>query len=206
MNKVNLQKRMKLFGTLLILIFCIQIQAQNDQVTIEPMGKEEFSVRSLNGIPYTLVVEESNTDGQYHLGSTGYLTFKLDDMIQKRSTVRIVLEEEIHASLEEKLVKQYRSDVDWIKSLLDIKEDSEFKVFPSRPIFSDADLEKLKGQVFEYADTDNKEKRFYEWIEKINYSVGAVRYFRELYAASNGKNNEQRRNFLPINIYEALNR
>ncbi|WP_025743640.1 hypothetical protein [Aquimarina pacifica] len=196
----------KLLPMVLALCFVLHIQAQkNDQIIIEPANSEEFNVRSVNGIPFTVVMEESNGDGQFHLGSNSTLTFKIDDLIAKRSTLRILLEEEIHLSLENKLVDQYQKDVQWIESYLEISE-GDFKIFPSRPIFTDADLEKLKGKVFEYADTDAKEKYFYQWIDKINYSVGAVRFFKELYAASNGTNNEQRYNFLPINIYEELNK
>ncbi|WP_103866208.1 hypothetical protein [Aquimarina sp. I32.4] len=190
--------------TLIVSCFFIQGNAQNDQIALRAIGKKEFSVKSLNGIPYTVVIESSNNDGQFHLGSTGRLTFKIDDMIDTRSTLRIVFEEEIYHSLEDKLLEQYKADIKWIQSELEIKE-SELKMFPTRPVFTDAGLEKLKGKVFEYVTNDRKESYFNKWIEKINYSVGAVGFFRELYGASNGEDNSQRHNFLPINIHEELN-
>ncbi len=193
----------KLLLTLMISSLFMQIKAQNDQVAIQPVNNQEFTVSSINGIPYTVVLENSNTDGQFHLGSSGELTFQVGDMIDIRSTLRIVFEDEIYHSLENKLIRQYQSDLKWIQSMLGIKED-EFRKLPSRPIFTDSNLEKLKAKVFEYATTDRKEGYFYEWIEKINYSVGAVNFFSELYAASNGEENGQRHNFLPINIYDEL--
>ncbi len=203
MNRKNKWCTNKLVFVLAISCYFINVQAQNDQVSIEPVGEQEFRVSTANGIPYTIVLEESNNDGQYHLGSSGSLTFKIADMIDTRSTLRIVFEDEIYHSLENKLIKQYQSDLQWIESLLDVKE-GEFKKLPSRPVFTDDGLEKLKATVFEYATTEKKEAYFYQWIEKINYSVGAVNFFRELYAASNGEDNEQRHNFLPINIYAEL--
>jgi hypothetical protein len=181
----------------------MQIKAQNDQISIQSINEQEFVVRSLNGIPYTIILEESNSDGQFHLGSNRSLTFKKEDMIGKRSVMRIVFEDEIYHSLENKLIKQYQTDLQWIESLLEVKE-GEFKKLPSRPVFTDNGLEKLKSTVFEYVTTDKKEEYFNQWIEKINYSVGAVSFFRELFVASNGENNAQRHNFLPINIYEEL--
>lgn len=189
----------------LAIAFCFftQTQAQNELIAIEPISDREFRVISANGIPFTVVLEESNTDGQFHLSSGGSIIFKTDDLIGKRSTLRIIFEEEMYHSLEDKLIEQYDSDVQWITNFLNITE-NELKMFPTRPVFTDAGLEKLKSKVFEYATTDSKERYFNQWIDKINYSVGAVQYFRGLYAASNGENNEHRRNFLPINIYEEL--
>ncbi|GGX27244.1 hypothetical protein [Aquimarina muelleri] len=203
MYRLNIYNTKKLFLIPVVLCFFVQLQAQNDQISIDRVNDKEFTVSTVNGIPFTVVLEKSNNDGQYHLASNGNLTFKLEDMIDTRSTLRIVFEEEMYHSLENKLLEQYRSDVDWIKSVLDIEE-GEFEIFPSRPVFTDQGLEKLKGKVFEYTTTDKKENDFNKWIEKINYSVGAGRFFNDLYAASNGENNGQRHNFLPINIYEAL--
>ncbi len=186
------------------LFFFMNMQAQkNDQIVLQAIDNNEFMVRSVNGIPFTVVIEESNNDGRFHLGSNSTLTFKVDDMIGKRSTLRILLDDEIHLALEDKLVEQYQKDIDWVESYLEISE-SDLKIFPTRPIFKDADLEKLKGKIFEYADTDRKEEYFYKWIDKINYSVGAVQFFKELLAASKGADNGQRYNFLPINIYDEL--
>lgn len=203
MYGINIWNTKKLLLVLVISCFFIQGNAQNEQISIQPISDQEFEVRSLNGIPYTIVLEESNNDGQFHLGSNNSLTFKVGDMIAKRSTVRIVFEDEIYHSLENKLIKQYQTDLQWIENLLGVKE-GEFKKLPSRPVFTNNGLEKLKGTVFEYANTDKKEENFYKWIEKINYSVGAVQFFRDLFAASNGENNAQKHNFLPINIYEEL--
>ncbi len=203
MQGVNIWKRNKIGFLILVLSFFTQVQAQqNEQISIDPISNEEFTVRSLNGIPFTVIIEKSNTDGQYHMGIND-LTFKVADMIDTRSTLRIVFEKEIYLSLENKLIDQYRKEVDWIKALLEIKG-GEFEVFPSRPVLTDADLEKLKQKVFQYTTTPEKEDYFNQWIEKINYSVGAERFFKELYAASNGVNNSQRHNFLPINIYDEL--
>ncbi len=190
---------------LLILILCCfgQIQAQNEQISLRSISNEEFEVQSINGIPFTIILEESNNDGQFHLPSGGSITFKIGDMIGKRSTLRIIFEEEMYHSLEDKLIEQYSADVEWVANFLEIKE-SDLKMFPTRPVFIDAKLEKLKSNVFQYTSTPKKEDYFNQWIEKINYSVGAVQFFRELYAASNGQNNAQRHNFLPINIYDAL--
>ncbi len=203
MRNVNTWNTKKLLLTLVILCFFMQMKAQNDQISIQSVSDEEFTVSSINGIPFTIILENSNNDGQYQLGSNGRLTFKTEDLIGKRSTIRIVLQEKIFLSLEDELVDQYRSDVQWIESKLQITE-AEFEIFPSRPIFSDEGLEKMKAKVFEYATTDRKEDYFNQWIEKVNYSYGAVGYFKEIYAASNGENNAQRYNFLPINIYEEL--
>lgn len=203
MRGLNTWNTKKLLLIPVILCFFVQIQAQNDQVSLNRINNKEFTVSTVNGIPFTVVLEKSNNDGQYNLASNGNLTFKIEDMIDTRSTLRIVFEEEMYHSLENKLLEQYHSDVDWIKSALDIEE-GEFEIFPSRPVFTDQGLEKLKAKVFEYTTTDKKEDTFNKWIEKINYSVGAVRFFNELYAASNGEENGQRHNFLPINIYEAL--
>lgn len=203
MYRVKTSNTKKLLLIPVILCFFMQMQAQNDQISLERINNKEFTVSTINGIPFTVVLEKSNNDGQYHLASNGILTFRIEDMIDERSTLRIVFEEEMYHSLENKLLEQYRSDVDWIKLALDIEE-GEFEIFPSRPVFTDQGLEKLKAKVFEYTTTDKKENNFNKWIEKINYSVGAVRFFNELYAASNGEDNEQRYNFLPINIYEAL--
>ncbi|WP_024772343.1 hypothetical protein [Aquimarina macrocephali] len=201
--RINLQNVKKILLMLVVSCFFIQVNAQNELVSIQSISDQEFEVRSLNGIPFTVVLEESNNDGQFHLGINNSLTFKVGDMIAKRSTLRIVFEDELYHSLENKLIKQYQKDLQWIENLLGVKE-GEFKKLPSRPVFSNNGLEKLKGTVFEYVNTDQKEEDFYKWIEKINYSVGAVQYFRDLFAASNGENNEQRRHFLPINIYEEL--
>ncbi len=203
MRGLNTWNTKKLLLIPVIFCFFVQIQAQNDQVSLNRINNKEFTVSTVNGIPFTVVLEKSNNDGQYNLASNGNLTFKIEDMIDTRSTLRIVFEEEMYHSLENKLLEQYHSDVDWIKSALDIEE-GEFEIFPSRPVFTDQGLEKLKAKVFEYTTTDKKEDTFNKWIEKINYSVGAVRFFNELYAASNGEENGQRHNFLPINIYEAL--
>ncbi len=203
MHRVNICVYKKYFLFLLFLCFVTLIKAQNEQISLESISKDEFSVNSINGIPYTIVLENSNNDGQYHLPSGGSRTFNLGDMIGTRSTIRIIFEEEMYHSLEDKLIEQYDADVEWITSFLEIKE-SELKMFPTRPVFTDAGLEKLKSKVFEYATTESKEAYFNQWIEKINYSVGAVNFFRELYAASNGANNSQRQNFLPINISKAL--
>ncbi|WP_438424200.1 hypothetical protein [Aquimarina macrocephali] len=201
--RINLQNVKKILLMLVVSCFFMQVNAQNELVSIQSISDQEFEVRSLNGIPFTVVLEESNNDGQFHLGINNSLTFKVGDMIAKRSTLRIVFEDELYHSLENKLIKQYQKDLQWIENLLGVKE-GEFKKLPSRPVFSNNGLEKLKGTVFEYVNTDQKEEDFYKWIEKINYSVGAVQYFRDLFAASNGENNEQRRHFLPINIYEEL--
>ncbi len=203
MNRVNFGTNKKPFLLLLILCSFAQIQAQNEQISLQSINSQEFAVNSINGIPFTVVLEESNNDGQFHLPSGGSITFKLGDMIGKRSTLRIVFEEEMYHSLEDKLIEQYDSDVQWIASFLEIKK-NDLKMFPTRPVFSDAGLEKLKSSVFQYTTTDKKEEYFNQWIDKINYSVGAVQFFRELYAASNGEDNAQRHNFLPINIYEEL--
>ncbi|WP_271764708.1 hypothetical protein [Aquimarina algiphila] len=205
MRNVNTWNTKKLLLTLVILCFFIQMKAQNDQISIQSINDREFTVSSINGIPFTIVLENSNNDGQYQLGSNGRLTFKVEDLIGKRSTLRIVLQEKIFLSLEDKLVAQYQADVKWIESKLQITE-GEFKIFPSRPIFTEAGLEKLKGKVFEYATSDKKEDYFNQWIEKVNYSYGAVGYFNEIFAASNGEDNAQRHNFLPINIYEELHK
>ncbi|WP_148639347.1 hypothetical protein [Aquimarina longa] len=205
MYEINIWNVKKVLLTVVIACFFIQVKAQNEQISIQSISDQEFEVRSLNGIPYTIVLEESNNDGQFHLGSNSSLTFKIEDMIDTRSTLRIVFEDEIYHSLENKLIKQYQTDLEWIESVLDIKE-GEFKKLPSRPVYTDANLEKLKAKVFEYATTSKKEDYFNQWIEKINYSVGAVGYFQELYAASNGKDNAQRYNFLPINIYNELHK
>ncbi len=205
MYTVNFKNTKKLFFILLVLCFSLNTQAQNDQISIQSISDQEFAVNSINGIPFTVVLEESNNDGQYHLPSGGSVTFKTADMIGKRSTLRIIFEEEMYHSLEDKLIEQYDADVEWITSSLEIKE-SDLKMFPTRPVFTDAALEKLKQRVFQYTTTDRKEEYFNEWIEKINYSVGAVNFFRELYAASNGENNEQRHNFLPINIHQELHK
>lgn len=201
--RINLQNVKKILLMLVVSCSFMQVNAQNELVSIQSISDQEFEVRSLNGIPFTVVLEESNNDGQFHLGINNSLTFKVGDMIAKRSTLRIVFEDELYHSLENKLIKQYQKDLQWIENLLGVKE-GEFKKLPSRPVFSNNGLEKLKGTVFEYVNTDQKEEDFYKWIEKINYSVGAVQYFRDLFAASNGENNEQRRHFLPINIYEEL--
>ncbi|WP_159025596.1 hypothetical protein [Aquimarina sp. Aq78] len=203
--RINLQNVKKILLMLVVSCFFMQVNAQNELVSIQSISDQEFEVRSLNGIPFTVVLEESNNDGQFHLGINNSLTFKVGDMIAKRSTVRIVFEDELYHSLENKLIKQYQTDLQWIENLLGVKE-GEFKKLPSRPVFTDNGLEKLKGTVFEYVNTDQKEEDFYKWIEKINYSVGAVKYFRDLFAASNGENNEQRHHFLPINVYDALQR
>ncbi|TPN82279.1 hypothetical protein [Aquimarina algicola] len=191
---------------LLIVVFLysfISANAQNEQISIQSISDKEFSVNSINGIPFTVVIEESNNDGQFHLPSGGSVTFRLYDMIENRSTLRIIFEEEMYHSLEDKLINQYTTELEWIGSTLNIK-DNDLKMFPTRPVFTDAALEKLKSKVFDYVDTDEKEDYFNQWIEKINYSVGAVQYFSDMYAASNGENNSQRRDFLPINISEAL--
>ncbi|PKV51931.1 hypothetical protein ATE84_4031 [Aquimarina sp. MAR_2010_214] len=201
--RISLQNVKKILLMLVISCFFMQVNAQNELVSIQSISDQEFEVRSLNGIPFTVVLEESNSDGQFHLGINNSLTFKVGDMIGKRSTVRIVFEDELYHSLENKLIKQYQTDLQWIENLLGVKE-GEFKKLPSRPVFTEAGLEKLKGTVFEYVNTDQEEEDFYKWIEKINYSVGAVKYFRDLFAASNGESNEQRRHFLPINVYNAL--
>ncbi len=193
----------KLLLILVTLFLFTETQAQNELVALNPINGQEFNVVSTNGIPFTVILEESNSDGQYHLPSGGSVTFKTGDMIGTRSTLRIVFEEEMYHSLEDKLIEQYDSDVQWITNFLEIKE-SDRKMFPTRPVFTDAGLEKLKSKVFEHATTDSKERYFNQWIDKINYSVGAVQYFRDLYAASNGEDNEQRHNFLPINIYQEL--
>ncbi len=203
MHVTNTMNTKKLLFILITLCFAIKTQAQNDQISLQSLSDQEFAVNSVNGIPFTVVLEESNSDGQYHLPSGGSVTFKIADMIGKRSTLRIVFEEEMYHSLEDKLIEQYDSDVQWITNFLEIKG-NELKMFPTRPVFTDAGLEKLKSKVFQYTTTDKKEEYFNQWIEKINYSVGAVQYFRELYTASNGENNAQRHNFLPINIYEEL--
>ncbi len=203
MERVNSCIKKTSFLLLLISCFFTQVQAQNEQISLRSISEQEFAVNSINGIPFTVVLEESNNDGQYHLPSGGSITFKVGDMIGKRSTLRIVFEEEMYHSLEDKLIEQYDSESNWIKERLDISE-SAFKMFPTRPVFTDQGLEKLKSKVFDYANTDEKEAYFNQWIEKINYSVGAVNFFRELYAASNGEDNGQRHNFLPINIYEEL--
>ncbi|GAA4278323.1 hypothetical protein [Aquimarina mytili] len=205
MERVNTITNKKPFLLLLIFCFFAQINAQNEQISIQSISDQEFAVNSINGIPFTVVLEESNNDGQYHLPSGGTITFKIADMIGKRSTLRIVFEEEMYHSLEDKLIEQYDSESKWIKSRLDISENA-FKMFPTRPVFTDQGLEKLKSKVFDYANTDEKEEYFNQWIEKINYSVGAVNFFRELYAASNGEDNAQRHNFLPINIYQELHK
>lgn len=199
----SIKKVKKLLFVIVAFSLFSQMQAQNDLVSIRSNGSEEFIVSSTNGIPFTVVLEESNNDGQFHLSSGGDFIFKKGDLIGTRSTVRIVFEEEMYHSLEDKLIEQYDSESNWIKSRLDIS-DAAFKMFPTRPVFTDAGLEKLKSKVFEYANTQEKEAYFNQWIEKINYSVGAVDYFRKLYAASNGEDNEQRRNFLPINIHQEL--
>ncbi|MEW7290685.1 hypothetical protein [Aquimarina sp. 2304DJ70-9] len=205
MDQVNISANKKPFLLLLMLCFFTQVHAQNEQISIQSISNEEFAVNSINGIPFTVILEESNADGQYHLPSGGSITFKVGDMIGKRSTLRIIFEEEMYHSLEDKLIEQYDADVQWITSFLDIKGD-KLKMFPTRPVFTDTGLEKLKSEVFQYTNTDKKEDYFNQWIEKINYSVGAVNFFRELYAASNGEKNAQRHNFLPINVYEELHK
>ncbi|MBP2834000.1 hypothetical protein J8281_17525 [Aquimarina sp. U1-2] len=193
---------------LLILLFAIcftGVQAQNDLISLRSVSDSEYEIQSTNGLPFTIVLENSNNDGQYHLPSGGSTIFKTEDLIGNRSTLRIIFEKEMYHSLEDKLIEQYDSDVQWITNFLEIKEKDK-KMFPTRPVFSDVALEKLKSKVFDYATTDRKEDYFNQWIEKINYSVGAVDYFRKLYAASNGENNEHRYNFEPINIHAALRR
>ncbi len=203
MRGINVKNAKKSLLILVNLCFFVSAQAQNDQISLQSISEQEFAVNSINGIPFTVVLEDSNSDGQYHLPSGGSVTFKVADMIGKRSTLRIVFEEEMYHSLEDKLIEQYDSDVQWITNFLEIKE-KDRKMFPTRPVFTDVGLEKLKSKVFEYATTDRKEDYFNQWIEKINYSVGAVDFFRKLYAASNGEDNEHRHNFLPINIHEEL--
>ncbi|GAA3512358.1 hypothetical protein GCM10022393_27630 [Aquimarina addita] len=180
------------------------VSAQDQQIAVSPINQQEFEVRSLTGVPYTIIFEGSKIDGQYHLASNGSLTFKTADMVGTKSTLRIKFEKEMHLSMENKLVEDYRSDVEWVKSMLDITEKKEFELFPSRPIMTDEGFDKLKTKVFEYATTESKERYFYQWMDKVNYSVGAFRFFKSLYNASNGEDNEQRPNFLPINVYEVL--
>ncbi len=202
MYRVNILNVKKLLLTLVILCFCTQLKAQNEQIALEPVNDQEFMVKSLNGIPFTVVLEESNNDGQYHMG-VNTLTFKISDMISNRSTLRIVFDREIYLSLENKIVDEYQADVKWIESKLQITE-GEFEIFPSRPVFTDQGLEKLKAKVFEYTTSESKERDFNKWIDKINYSVGAMRFFKDLYEASNGKKNGQSHNFEPINIHDEL--
>lgn len=203
MYQINIKNTKKIALAIFAICLFVQVQAQNEQIALEPISSEEFAVNSINGIPFTVVLEESNNDGQFHLPSGGSIRFNTGDMIGSRSTLRIVFEEEMYHSLEDKLIEQYDKDVEWISSSLEMKE-SDLKMFPTRPVFTDVALEKLKKKVFDYVNTDQQEGYFYKWIEKINYSVGAVQYFRELYAASNGENNAQRHNFLPINISQEL--
>ena len=202
MYRINILNVKKLMLTLVVLCFCSQLKAQNEQIAIEPINGQEFRVKSLNGIPFTVVLEESNNDGQFHMG-VNTLTFKTADMIGERSTLRIVFDREIYLSLENKIVEEYQADVKWIESKLQITE-GEFEIFPSRPVFTDQGLEKLKAKVFEYTTSESKERDFNKWIDKINYSVGAMRFFKELYEASTGKKNEQSHNFEPINIHDEL--
>ena len=202
MYRINILNVKKLMLTLVVLCFCSQLKAQNEQIAIEPINGQEFRVKSLNGIPFTVVLEESNNDGQFHMG-VNTLTFKTADMIGERSTLRIVFDREIYLSLENKIVEEYQADVKWIESKLQITE-GEFEIFPSRPVFTDQGLEKLKAKVFEYTTSESKERDFNKWIDKINYSVGAMRFFKDLYEASNGKQNGQSHNFEPINIHDEL--
>ena len=203
MNILNVKHTKKLLLVLATLFFCTQIQAQNEQISIQRISSQEFEVRSINGIPFTVVLEGTNNDGQYLLPSGGSVSFNTSDIKDDKSTLRIIFEEEMYHSLENELIDQYHSELKWIVSVLDVKEDDS-KKFPSRPVFTDAGLEKLKVKLFEYTTTDKKEDYFNQWIEKINYSVGAVQYLRGLYAASNGADNAQRHNFLPIKINEEL--
>lgn len=205
MYKLDVNYIKKLLNVFVICFFVIQSQAQDKQISIESFNQEEFIVKSLTGVPYTLIFENTSIDGQYHLASNGSLTFKIADMQGKKGMLRIVFEKEMHLRLENTLVGDYQKDVKWIESMLDIKE-AEFKLFPSRPVFTDAEFDKLKSKVFEYTDTEIKEKYFYKWMEKVNYSVGVMRFFQDLYSASNGVENDQRAVFLPMNVYEELHK
>ena len=188
----------------IVAAFCFfsQAHAQNEHIALERINAEEFRVRSTNGIPFTVVLENSNNNGQYQLASNTELTFKFDD-VTRQSMIKIVFDRAAYQTMEDKIILQYRSDVEWIKSQLDITDDQS-KLFPTRPIFDDRSLEALKSKVFQYTTTSTKENAFNKWIERVNYSYGAVLFLRELYAASNGENNPQSRNFESINVYEAL--
>ncbi|WP_160114533.1 hypothetical protein [Aquimarina sp. AU474] len=188
------------------LILCAynRVGAQNEQIAIEQINGNEFAVSSINGIPYTIVLESSNNDGQFNLASTGNITFKIGDVIPDKSTLRIVFEEDVFRTFEGNLIQQYHSDIEWISSSLDIPK-NDLTIFALRLDYTDESLEELKGKVFEYAETDQKEDYFNQWIEKINYSYGAINFIREIYAASKGEDNSQRDNFLPIIISKELN-
>ncbi len=194
-------------GQLLFMVIavcsCFVMQAQNEQISIELIGENKFGVSSTNGIPYTVVLESSNNDGQFNLASTGNITFKVADIIPNKSTLKIIFEEDIFHTFEENLIQQYHSDIEWVASSLDIPK-NELKMFSIRLEYNDETLEALKAKVFEYAETDQKENSFNQWIEKINYSYGAIGYIRELYAASSGEDNSQRHNFLPIVVSKEL--
>jgi len=105
--------------------------------------------------------------------------------------------------MEDNMIQEYRNDLQWVTKSLQIEE-TDLKMFTSRPVFTDASLEKLKRKIFEYTTTKEKENIFNQWIDKVNYSVGVIQYLRAIYAASNGEKNEHRSNFLPINIHNEL--
>ncbi len=185
-----------------VLCFITQVYGQNEQINIRQNSSQDFSITSANGIPFTVVLENSKKDGQYLLASDGELVFNMSD-ITPESTARLVFQRGIYDQMEEKVMVQYRIDVEWIKARLGISDDQS-KLFPTRPIFDDPSLEKLKQKVYQYTETPKKEAYFNEWIDKINYSYGVVLFLREMYAASNGTSNGQSHNFTPVNLYQAL--
>jgi len=203
MQKTLIKSAKKLFIGFMTVCFFSQIHAQNEQISIRSVSDQEFEVTSNNGIPFIVILENSKKDGRYNLSGGSGLVFNVSDIIPSKSTLRIVYEEDTYHTMEDEMISQYRTELDWVAKELQVK-DSDIKMFASRPVFSDANLDKLKRKVFEYTTTTEKEEIFSQWADKINYSVGVIQYLRNIYAASNGEKNEHSPNFVPIIVSHAL--
>jgi len=192
----------------LFMISFLSAQSNNGQIELKRISDTQFGVKSINGIPFTVILEKSKrkgqylSDGQYLLDSHRQLVFDLED-ITEETTLRIVLEKQMYLTVQNNLVDQYTKDVQWIESKLSISEDKS-KIFPTRPVMSDADAKKLKDKVVSYVDSQSTYDLYNQWEAKFDYSVASMRFFQQLYDASNGTKNESRSVFLPIKILEAL--
>lgn len=192
----------QLLITTLFLCWFSLLMGQNEEITIKPRGEKQFSVSSIKGTPFTVILENSEKDGNYQLQSETDLYFKTK-YINSKSTLKIVFEERMYLIVQNNLIRQYQSDVKWIKVMLEITK-SEFKLFPEMPFFGKFEDSKQKARLQKYI-TNEKKKAYYEkYQEKLDYTVKTMTYFQDLYDASNGKDNNSRHNFLPINILDHL--
>jgi len=115
---------MKSFTILLFfsLFFLVPVQAQDDLISIRSVSSSEYEVSSANGLPFILLLENSKNNGTYNISGGGGTVLNVTDIIPSKTTIRILFEKDAYYSMEDNMIQEYRNDLQWVTSALQIKE------------------------------------------------------------------------------------